>query len=94
MNLIVLISVPCFVILCGVQLAMNHAYEKKDITIISIFTTIFCALNTLQTLEGAIEGTKIIQTDGMVFIPVSLMWFGAMVLHAYISIKGIKCWKE
>lgn len=36
MNLILLISVPCLVILCGVHLAMDHAYEQMDITILSI----------------------------------------------------------
>lgn len=94
MNLILLISVPCLVILCGVHLAMDHAYEQMDVTILSIFTTIFCALNTLQKLRWAIEGTKIIQVDRIAFIPVSLIWFGSTVLFAYIFIKGIKWWKE
>ena len=94
MNLILLILVPCVVLLCGVKLAKDHAYEQMDITILSIFTTIFCALNTLQKLRLAIEGTKIIQVDRIAFIPVSLIWFGAAVLHAYIFIKGIKWRKE
>lgn len=59
MNLILLISVPCLVILCGVHLAMDHAYEQMDITILSIFTTIFCALNTLQKLDGLLKGQKL-----------------------------------
>lgn len=42
LNLILLILVPCVVILCGVKLAIDHAYEKMDVTILSIFTTIFC----------------------------------------------------
>lgn len=94
MNLILLISVPCLVILCGVHLAMDHAYEQMDITILSIFTTIFCALNTLQKLDGLLKGTKIIQVDRIAFIPVSLIWFGSTVLFAYIFIKGIKWRKE
>lgn len=94
MNLILLILVPCAVILCGVKLAIDHAYEKMDVTILSIFTTIFCTLNTLQKLRYAIEGTKIIQIDRIAFIPVSLIWFGSTVLFAYIFIKGIKWWKE
>lgn len=94
MNLILLILVPCVVILCGVELARFHAYERMDITILSIFITIVCALNTLQKLRLAIEGTKIIQVDRIAFIPVSLIWFGSAVLFAYIFIKGIKWWKE
>lgn len=94
MDLILLILVPCVVILCGVKLAIDHAYEKMDVTILSIFTTIFCTLNTLQKLRWAIEGTKIIQIDRIAFIPVSLIWFGSTVLFAYIFIKGIKWWKE
>lgn len=94
MNLILLILVPCVVILCGVKLAIDHAYEKMDVTILSIFTTIFCTLNTLQKLRWAIEGTKNIQIDRIAFIPVSLIWFGSTVLFAYIFIKGIKWWKE
>jgi hypothetical protein len=94
MNLILLILVPCVVILCGVKLAIDHAYEKMDVTILSIFTTIICTLNTLQKLRWAIEGTKIIQIDRIAFIPVSLIWFGSTVLFAYIFIKGIKWWKE
>ena len=94
MNLILLILVPCVVILCGVKLAIDHAYEKMDVTILSIFTTIFCTLNTLQKLRWAIERTKIIQIDRIAFIPVSLIWFGSTVLFAYIFIKGIKWWKE
>lgn len=94
MNLILLILVPCVVILCGVKLAIDHAYEKMDVMILSIFTTIFCTLNTLQKLRWAIEGTKIIQIDRIAFIPVSLIWFGSTVLFAYIFIKGIKWWKE
>lgn len=58
MNLILLILVPCVVILCGVELAMFHAYERMDITILSIFITIVCALNMLQKLRLAIEGGK------------------------------------
>lgn len=94
MNLILLILVPCVVILCGVKLAIDHAYEKMDVTILSIFTTIICTLNTLQKLRWAIEGTKIIQIDRIAFIPVSLIWFGSTVLFAYIFIKGIKWWNE
>ena len=94
MNLILLILVPCVVILCGVKLAIDHAYEKMDVTILSIFTTIFCTLNTLQKLRWAIEGKKIIQIDRIAFIPVSLIWFESTVLFAYIFIKGIKWWKE
>lgn len=94
MHLILLILVPCVVILCGVKLAIDHAYEKMDVTILSIFTTIFCTLNTLQKLRWAIEGAKIIQIDRIAFIPVSLIWFGSTVLFAYIFIKGIKWWKE
>lgn len=59
MNLILLILVPCVVILCGVELAMFHAYERMDITILSIFITIVCALNMLQKLRLAIEGEKL-----------------------------------
>lgn len=94
MNLILLILVPCVVILCGVELAMFHAYERMDITILSIFITIVCALNMLQKLRLAIEGEKIIQVDRIAFIPVSLIWFGSTVLFAYIFIKGIKWRKE
>lgn len=94
MNLILLILFPCVVLLCGLELAKDPPSDRMDITILSIFTTIFCTLNTLQKLRWAIEGTKIIQVDRIAFIPVSLIWFGAAVLHAYVFIKGIKWWKE
>lgn len=94
MNLTVLISIPFFVFLCGAQLAMNHAYEKRDITILSIFTSILCGLNAVEKLGRAISEVEIIRTERIALIFASLMWISAMFLHAYIFIKGIKCRKE
>ena len=60
-----------------------------------IFTEQYTQKHHLKT-DGwkeaiTVEGTKNIQVDRIALIPVSLIWFGATVLFAYIFIKGIKC---
>lgn len=88
------VLVPFMVFLIGQRLICSDAYKSKKILFLSALNTIFCALNSLQKFCRAIGGAEISRAERVVFIFAALMWVSAMFLHAYISVKSIKYWKN
>lgn len=88
------VLVPFMVFLIGQRLICSDAYKSKKILFLPTLNTIFCALNSLQKFCRAIGGAEISRVERVAFIFAALMWISAMFLHVYISIKGIKYWKN